>query len=589
MLPVTRTVRPDSLGEAPIFAGLPQAMRVELASRCEPLQVPAHAWLFRQGDAADALYVVLSGRLEVIVESPEEAVIRILGQGATVGELSLLTGTPRSAGVRALRDTELLALTRADFVQLLENQPRFSLALTRILGDQLRVSRGLTVERPPLPATIAIVPLGPGLPARELVDCLARAMGRWHPVASLDRHSLAGRREHGLEGAAAELDRCERTARQVLLLGEEPGVDDPWTEFCTRQADRTLALVGEAPISREATLTPIGRERDVVCCNWVPDRTGAAAWQDALAPRATHLVYSGTRFEASATRIARRLAGRSVGVVLSGGGARALAHIGVLEELLGAGIAVDRVAGCSMGAFIGAQLAAGLEPDAIYECCREELVSRSPWSDYTVPVVSLLRGQKLREMLLRVFALREIQDLDRGYFCVSTDLISSELVIHDRGLVWPAVAASMCIPGATPPVVMDRRLLVDGGLIDNLPVEAMASYGEGPIVAVDVTANRSRRAGFARPGSRGMRARLRRAAVGDDVPRPGLRETMMRSILSGSRDTAEAAKRFADLVIHPDTSSIGLLAFDEVDRARDLGRQAARAALESTQHPLSTN
>ena len=117
----------------------------------------------------------------------------------------------------------------------------------------------------------------------------------------------------------------------------------------------------------------------------------------------------------------------------------------------------------------------------------------------------------------------------------------------------------------------------------------MASYGEGPIVAVDVTANRSRRAGFARPGSRGMRARLRRAAVGDDVPRPGLRETMMRSILSGSRDTAEAAKRFADLVIHPDTSSIGLLAFDEVDRARDLGRQAARAALESTQHPLSTN
>jgi predicted acylesterase/phospholipase RssA len=136
---------------------------------------------------------------------------------------------------------------------------------------------------------------------------------------------------------------------------------------------------------------------------------------------------------------------------------------------------------------------------------------------------------------------------------------------------------------------MEGRVLVDGGLFDNLPVETMASFGEGPIIAVDVTAQFRAPTGVrrGRPRARRLRGGVRAAIVGDEQPRPGLRETLFRSVVLGSRDTTEAAKRYADLVITPETSAIGLIAFKELERAREQGRRAARAALESAPDLLS--
>jgi NTE family protein len=581
MPPHTRAVSADPLGDVPIFATLTDDMRAQLAEQATTLQLKAGDWLFEAGDPGDSLYVVLSGRLEVVMEDPEPTVIRVLGRGDAFGELALLTGSPRSASVRARRDTELLMLVRDDFARLLDHEPGFTRALTTWLGHQLRQSRGLGIETPPVPATIALVPLQLGLPARKLADHLVRELGRWRSVAWLERPGVDNGDEQETTDAA-RLDRAERSSGQVVLLADEPDAAGQWTEFCLRQADRVVALVGSEGIPPRSEI-PALLGGDVVYCGGSRRNIDTAAWHDAIGPRATHLLPSGSGFDAAARRIARRLAGKSVGVVLSGGGARGLSHIGVLEELVAAGIVIDRVGGCSMGSFIGAQFAAGVDPDAIRDRCYEELVQRNPWSDYTIPVVAAIRGHKLRDMFDRVFGSTQIQDLERPYFCVSADLANSELVAHDRGPVSPAVAASMCIPGSAPPVVMDGRMLVDGGLFDNLPVETMASFGEGPIIAVDVTAQfraPTRQSG-GRPRSRRLRARVRTAIVGDDAPRPGLRETMTRSIVLGSRDTAEAAKRYADFVINPETSAIGLLAFKELDSARELGRQAAREALES--------
>jgi NTE family protein len=581
---MSSTVEPlggDSLQHVALLAPLSEELRLRLAARANPTQLAAGEWLFRAGDPGNSLFVVLSGRLEVLIESPRPSLLRVLGRGDAFGELALLTGEPRSASVRARRDSELLELARDDFLYLLEREPDFILALTRWLGEQLRRSRALTVEPPPIPATIAVVPLQAGLPASLLAAELLSTLGGWHPAACLDRNAAEG--AHDGASIAARLDRAERSAEQVLLVGEDPGLAPEWTEFCVRQADRVLALCeGGDPLAID-TLTPPLAGCDVVYCSRKPHvGLDTAAWHEALSPRASHLLPLEGGFDAAAQRIARRLAGRSVGVVLSGGGARGLSHIGVLEELGSAGVLVDRVAGCSMGSFVGALFASGADPNEIARVCQEELVARNPWSDYTIPLVAATRGRRLQEMFVRVFGSRQIQDLERAYFCVSADLMSSELVVHDRGRLGAAVAASMCIPGSAPPVVMEGHILVDGGLFDNLPVETMASFGEGPIIAVDVTAQftppRAARSG--RPRARRVRAGMRAVIVGDEAPRPGLRETMSRSIVLGSRDTTEAAKRFADLVINPETSSIGLIAFKELERARELGRQAARRALE---------
>nr|MDQ4041578.1 patatin-like phospholipase family protein [Actinomycetota bacterium] len=242
------------------------------------------------------------------------------------------------------------------------------------------------------------------------------------------------------------------------------------------------------------------------------------------------------------------------GVVLSGGGARGLAHVGVLAALEESGIAVDRVGGCSMGALIGAQFALGRSPAEIRERSRDELVRRNPLGDYTVPRVALTRGRRGRAMLDRLFGDARIEDMPRDFFCVSSDLVAGTLNVHRSGRVADAVAASVALPGIVPPVRLGERLLVDGGVLDNLPVAEMAATGEGPVIAVDVTAR------F------------------DPAAQAGIRETLLRTLTRGSSDTAAAAQAHADVVIEPDVQGIGLLDFARLDELVARGRAAARTA-----------
>jgi NTE family protein len=140
----------------------------------------------------------------------------------------------------------------------------------------------------------------------------------------------------------------------------------------------------------------------------------------------------------------------------------------------------------------------------------------------------------------------------------------------------------MALPGIYPPIhTDDGRVLIDGGVMDNLPVEAMARHGEGPIIAVDV----SQRLGLPQPAPRVGLSRLarttRRWLTGDERPIPTLRETIHWTIALGSRDTVTAGIRHADLVIAPHVEGIGILAWKELPRALESGRVAAREALDA--------
>jgi NTE family protein len=285
-------------------------------------------------------------------------------------------------------------------------------------------------------------------------------------------------------------------------------------------------------------------------------------------------------------RLARRLRGRAPGLVLSGGGARGLAHIGVLRGLLDAGVVIDRLGGCSMGALVGALFAGGLSPEEIEDKLRAEFVQRNPIGDYTLPLAALVRGRRAEAMLLRLFGDLRIEELPREFFCVSCDLVTSELVVHRQGPVYEAVGASICLPGIAPPLSQGDRLLVDGGVLNNLPVETMAGRGEGPVVAVDVTnryqAPTRRAGGVRRPRLERLSARARRAVIGWDAALPSFMETVMRSVVLGSIDTAEAAQQHAELVIAPSVQGIGLTEFGRLDELRAQGAAATREVLATT-------
>jgi EmrB/QacA subfamily drug resistance transporter len=569
----------DFLAQVPMFAQLGRKLREALATDARDVRVKAGDWLFRAGDEESGMYIVRAGRLEVVGAPPDAVVLRVLGRGAALGELALLTGEPRSASVRAARDSDLIAIDRESFERLLERSPEATLALTRVLAGQLRDSRGMAESVRPRPGTIALLPAGEGVPWPEIVQRLATALSRYGAVTTLDGSEAPAAADDASPLAAygPVLDRAERGADVVLLLGASAGTGDAWTEFCLQQADRVLV----AGRGGDAALLPDRSELlgcDLVAYDVAPGSGALAAWARRLDPVECHAL-DPRAIDASIDRLARRLAGRSVGVVLSGGGARAFSHIGVIEELTAAGVRIDRVAGVSMGAYIGGMLALGMEPEEIDARCYDEWVRRSPLGDFTVPRWALIRGDRVLAMLDRTFGSVAIEELGRGFFCASADLRRAELVVHRWGGLSEWIGPSLAMPILGPPQVRDGRVLIDGSLVDNLPVETMAALGEGPVIAVDVKASVDRPRGDDRPEPDDGARAPRRYPGGGGRP-PALGETLTRVLLLGSSKTSEAARRHADLVITPRSDGVGLLEFHQLDRAREAGREAARAALE---------
>ena len=244
-------------------------------------------------------------------------------------------------------------------------------------------------------------------------------------------------------------------------------------------------MTGGGPVPAALAHHPELQACDLVAYDAAPG--ALAGWAAALDPAGSHLIRE-TEFGADVARMARRLAGTSVGIVLSGGGARAFSHIGVLEELTAAGVTIDRIAGVSMGAMIGALFAMGHDADEIDAICFDEWVKRRPLRDFTLPRHSLIRGERFRSMLHRTFGTRLIEELPRSFICGSAELRSGRLEIARHGPLWEAVGLSICLPVIAPPQVRGGKIFIDGSLVNNLPVKAMADMGEGPIIAVDVKA-----------------------------------------------------------------------------------------------------
>ncbi|HKH23495.1 MAG TPA: DHA2 family efflux MFS transporter permease subunit [Solirubrobacterales bacterium] len=569
----------DFLARAPIFAGLSTEVREQIARSSRDVRLTAGEWLFREGEEGDALFVIRAGRLEIV--SGEGSVMRVLGRGAALGELALITSSPRSASARAARDTDLIAIDRDEFQDLLKRAPEVSLALTQTLGMQLRDSVGVMPQSRAVPVTIALLPLDERIPVREIGTDLSAALSAWGRVDTVDGSVVSEVSDRGEVAVFGPLlDRVEAANDQVVMVADPIGSRTPWTDFCLQHADRIVAIGSGGEVIDDGPLKEVLRGCDLVAWD-VPAGSGALSdWATALDPIETHAIRE-TAVEADVTRMARRLAGRSVGIVLSGGGARAFAHIGVLEELDAAGLEIDRVAGVSMGAYIGGMFAMGMDPGEIDARCYEEWIRRNPIGDYTLPRRSLIRGDRAIAMLRRTFGGVMIEELPRGFFSGAAELRSGELVVSRWGPLWDAVATSFAIPVLGPAQVRGRRILVDGSLVDNLPVGEMAALGEGPVIAVDVKATVQRPPSASRQGENGGPSGAER-----ELRTPSLGETLARVLLIGSSNTSENARRHADWTITPRSEGVGLLEFHQLDQAREAGRIAAREALEAVPEGL---
>ncbi|MGH7732937.1 MAG: MFS transporter, partial [Gemmatimonadales bacterium] len=322
----------DPLGALPLFAGLDLATLAELRDHAEQVELEAGSYLFHAGERSDSLYVVRNGRLQVL---QNDVVLTELGRGEVVGELGLLIAAPRSASVRAVRDSTLVRLTKAQFDKIADSG--VLAALVRALATRLHQAPPPTVPRAPTPkVVVAIVGVDADAPvsmvATELVNALSARLRVLDP-GRVDRDGL---------------ERAERVADKVVLHAVVDDAD--WRDFCLRSADRVV-LVAADPVVPSQPLTARAAGADLVLAGPPASREHRRVWEELITPRSVHSVRPAHAAD-DLRPLAARIAGRAVGLVLSGGAARAFAHLGVLEELEAAGVVVDRYAGTSMGAII---------------------------------------------------------------------------------------------------------------------------------------------------------------------------------------------------------------------------------------------
>jgi predicted acylesterase/phospholipase RssA len=528
--------------------------------------------------------VVVHGRLRAQRTSEEgEVVRREIGRGEPVGEIGVLTGDHRAADVIAIRDTDVLRVPRDAATQVLAAAPDVLGPLLRVMASRLRDP----VLTPGRVTTVQLVPLG-DVDLAGAVDALATGVTTIGGTAVVPGRS-------GVETPATPddlkvlIDQADADGSVALL--PDDGRAEWWQLACGRQADLVL-LVGEgahptfpAPARqhlqalREAGVTP---SRDLLLIH--PSGTtlpsGTRRWLERVdVERHHHLRTSDDRH---AERMARHFLGRSQGLVLSGGGARAMAHLGAYRAFREAGFPIDHVGGSSIGGLVSAQIAGEGDPEELVDLDRAEFQKANFGRRLTLPVVSLLSIRKAIPLFDSLFGDRDLADSWIPCFVTAVDFTECTLEIRDRGPAGMWTRATASPPGLWPPVVDDQgHVMVDGGVLDNLPVDPMRRRDVTRVASVNVSARRSLTVDAATGEIASWADYLKRTIQSRGAPAyPNIAGLLLRMGVVTSLSAQADAIRRSDLYVEPPVDQYGLSAYRAFDEIVDAGYRSAAEALE---------
>jgi len=558
--------------------------------------------LFRQGQAADAAYFVITGRLRAVVDD-HKATEKLAGEivsGEAVGEMALLSETVRSATVYASRDCELVKIPTATFEVLIERHPQLLRSLSRVLVERLRRTTARRVIRAKT-VSIGLFPADASVPLAEFAHDLEEALALHGSVEVLSGARID--ELFGRPGITQTRDSDPLFLRLIQWLNDREEhfrcqiyqadpVWSPWTERCMRQADKLLivgtggssSLPGEVE-SRLHKESHHHRTQDQILVLLHPDDcerpSGTEEWLVQRSVKSHHHVRR--RDKKHYARLARSIVGESVGLVLSGGVARGFAHIGVIRALEELGVPIDIVGGISMGAMIGGQYVYGYGCDDMIRV-NSDVFHRSA-RDYTLPFVSLLKGAELWRRGTRYLGDKNIEDLWLPFFAVSSNLTKADIEVHRTGSLGWAIRASGSLPGVWPPINHNGELLVDGAVLNNLPIDVMHEHCEGSVIAVDVSApldlQENAPYGVSISGWQILWNRI--SPFAPTLELPGISSILMRAaeLASVRAQQQVMANDSSDLYIRPPVTRFPAMDFESIREIASMGYDHAKGEIQT--------
>jgi NTE family protein len=536
----------EALGRIPLFRDLPPELLAMVAAEATTRHAPAGTVLFQMGDDGEEMFVVARGLVQIVLPgaSGGEDVVAELGDRRWFGEMTLITGEPRSAAARTKIDTDLLLLTRTSFHSLLARMPVLGLRLSEELSRRLRgrlVSesahrhRVVVLEDPVGTAESAAVAVEIGVAiAEELGPTVAYVdLGDGAPA------SPNGRLQHHRCNDLGDVERLCRSHATVVLrvprshrLSEPvralPGVRVEATALASTAAQRSRAQVG-------LLASPL-------------------------------------------QQLARRIIGRRVGLVFGAGGAKGLAHIGAVRSFERAGLRFDMLAGTSMGGIAAALVGLGWSGDRLHE------IAERVRKNFRAMVIdiglsgSLLRGAKKRKLLAELAGGARFEDLGVPLWIVAADLVLQREFVFDRGDLGEALDATSAIPTVFPVVSLAERELVDGWVVNPLPADVLRHKGADIVIGVDPNvaderAPRPRHVHRRRPWWRRL---LNPRTLIDPM---GMVRVAMQAMDVGARERTMANLALTDVCMQPALGGYSTTDIQKVPAIVAAGEAAAEAAL----------
>ena len=533
---------------------------------------------------------MVTGRLQLTAINDGAQTLDVsVGRGDIVGELGIIEQAPRSAAATATRDSTLARLSEEAFETLTGRYPKLMLQvfrkiLTRVMRPNLSA---------PEAGMIAVAVLSPNADV-DMVRSISREIESHGPTLFLDREQVSRffnrRGVVDADAGTAEQARHDELLHEAdvthrwVVLETDPTLTT-WSRRALRSADRVVLVTSPFPDEREHELirafteavdTVTDRELWMVQTNQVFINRPTANKAVIATMHPDRILQHHRGLPSSTARLGRLAGGTATGVALSGGGGRSFAQIGALRALAEAGHNLDVVTRTSMGSVVASMFALVADPKNLTEHIEEGFQGTNV-IDYTLPLVSLTSGKGLTEAIIATVGPILIEELTLPFCCLSTNLTTAQLVEHRRGSVADALRASVSLPGVFPPVVVNGELLVDGGVMENLPVGPLVrDSGVGTVLAVDVAPPNGPGSSLAYGSGVSGGQALRHQVSRNRASYPGIANTVMSSMLrSSARARNDAlADDNVDMYLSVNLRGVKLLDFDAISEIAERGYRA---------------
>ena len=535
-----------------------------------------------QDEEGSDMYLVISGVLDAIYDNEgERRRVGSIGRGECLGEMALLGNGKRTASVLAHRNSILLRLDKKQFQTLANRNSELALKLSKTIIKRLEKSNRGEGNANPKSKYITVL--------SRTSDFSAESAARtfktyWNSIKQV----YILREEEGAELSPTQfallINNLENYDYVIMIASE----NSEWNRRIDLNADKTIYFAKESEfLSTQKIASPedIQDEDELFLC-YAENESAEQVAQAFKLFRPERCFKLRPEIDEDKSRCARIIAEEQICMVFGGGGAHGLSNLGVVKAFMEKGIPIDVIGGTSIGSIFAASLAMDWPFDYVYSSMEKDISKNNPLKDYTLPLVALLKGNRMRKMLKNYFNL-PMQHTWKNMFCIAANLSSFKTEIIQTGPLDKAIASSISIPGILPPSLHNHSLLIDGGVLNNMPSDIMRRLYKGHVISVDVVASKPRSIDheykinnwqFVKNVFTGSRKNYI----------PGTMSTIMKAVTLASAERYREKEAVSDYYIMP-RSKKGFLAWKEMDDFVESGYSAAIDLLKEREYRTELN